>query len=87
MTAPTEDKQGNPPSLRLLDEVRNRIRTKHYSHRMEESYTHWIKRFILFDHKRHPTEMGSAEAKKGTPSAPGRSRQKIGGAIPLPGKA
>lgn len=63
MTAPTEDKQGNPLSPRLLDEVRNRIRTKHYSHRMEESYTHWIKRFILFHHKRHPREMGAAEVK------------------------
>lgn len=61
MTAPTEDKQGNPPSPRLLDEVHNRIRTKHYSRRMEESYTHWIKRFILFHHKRHPREMGAAE--------------------------
>ena len=59
--ASTEDKPGNPLSPRLLDEVRNRIRTKHYSRRMEESYTHWIKRFILFHHKRHPREMGAAE--------------------------
>jgi integron integrase len=61
MAAPNDDKQGNPPGPRLLDEVRNRIRTKHYSRRTEESYTYWIKRFILFHHKRHPREMGAPE--------------------------
>lgn len=48
-----------PP--KLLDQVRDRIRTKHYSLRTETQYTQWIKRFILFHGKRHPQAMGSAE--------------------------
>lgn len=46
---------------RLLDQVRVRIRTRHYSLRTEESYLHWIKRFIVFNGKRHPRTMGAAE--------------------------
>lgn len=46
---------------RLLDQVRETIQRKHYSHRTEESYVHWIKHYILFHNKRHPREMGSAE--------------------------
>jgi hypothetical protein len=46
---------------RLLDRVRDAIRLKHYSIRTEESYVAWIKRYILFHHKRHPNEMASAE--------------------------
>jgi hypothetical protein len=40
---------------KLLDQVRAKIRVKHYSRRTEEAYTNWIKRFILF-HKRKQTE-------------------------------
>lgn len=52
-----------PPSSspKLLDQVRQRLRVKHYSIRTEEAYLNWIKRFILFHHKRHPQEMNSAE--------------------------
>ena len=39
---------------RLLDQVRNVIRCKHYSIRTEYSYTEWIKRFIYFHNKQHP---------------------------------
>jgi hypothetical protein len=39
---------------KLLDQVRNIIRLKHYSIRTERAYVDWIKRFILFHHKRHP---------------------------------
>ena len=48
-----------PP--KLLDQVRDRIRVKHYSIRTETQYVQWIKRFILFHGKRHPQEMGAAE--------------------------
>ena len=48
-------------SPKLLDQVRHTIRVKHYSIRTEEAYLNWIKRFILFHHKRHPREMNSAE--------------------------
>jgi integrase len=37
------------------------IRTHHYSPRTEETYLHWIKRFIFFHNKRHPVEMGEPE--------------------------
>lgn len=50
----------NPPK-KLLDQVREAIRTKHYSYRTEQSYVDWIKRYILFHNKRHPSEMGAAE--------------------------
>ncbi len=46
---------------KLMDQVRARIRTKHYSLRTEEAYTQWIRRFILFHNKRHPLEMGKVE--------------------------
>lgn len=46
---------------RLLDRVREAIRRKHYSRRTEETYIHWIKRFILYFGKRHPMEMGATE--------------------------
>lgn len=46
---------------RLLDQVRAAIRTRHYSRRTEESYVHWVKRFIFFHGKRHPREMGAPE--------------------------
>ena len=46
---------------RLLDQVREAIRARHYSPRTEEAYVHWIKRFIFFHNKRHPAEMGEAE--------------------------
>ena len=46
---------------RLLEQVRNRIRTKHYSLSTEKTYLQWVKQFILFHNKRHPREMGSNE--------------------------
>lgn len=49
------------PAPRLLDQVRIRLRTRHYSLSTERSYVDWIKRFILFHNKRHPREMGGAE--------------------------
>ena len=45
----------------LLDQMRDRIRTLHYSIRTEDSYVLWAKQFILFHRKRHPLEMGEAE--------------------------
>jgi integron integrase len=46
---------------KLLDQVREAIRTRHYSMRTEEAYVSWIKRFILFHGKRHPLVMGEDE--------------------------
>jgi integron integrase len=46
---------------RLLDQVRTRLRLKHYSLRTEQAYIGWIRRFILATGKRHPRDMGVAE--------------------------
>jgi hypothetical protein len=48
-------------SPKLLQQVRETLRTKHYSYRTEQTYVDWIKRFILFHKKRHPREMGAEE--------------------------
>jgi hypothetical protein len=53
-----------PQEPRLLDQVRNKIRLKHYSIRTEQAYVDWIKRFILFHDKRHPKDMGAREVEQ-----------------------
>jgi integron integrase len=47
--------------MKLLDKVKVRIRLKGYSIRTEKSYVSWIRRFIIFHNKRHPTELGKTE--------------------------
>ena len=49
------------PTPRLLDQVRDKIRRLHYSLRTEQAYLDWIKRFILFNGKRHPVDLGAGE--------------------------
>jgi integron integrase len=51
----------SPPKPKLLDQVRQAIRTCHYSYRTEKAYIHWIKRYIFFHNKRHPREMAEVE--------------------------
>jgi integron integrase len=46
---------------KLLDQARLVLRLKHMSYRTEIAYLSWIKRFILFHHKRHPKDMGAIE--------------------------
>jgi integron integrase len=46
---------------RLLEQVRNALRRKHYSLRTEYAYIHWIKRFIHFTNKTHPAAVGHQE--------------------------
>ena len=48
-----------PPALRLLNQVRARIRVKHYSIRTEETYVDWIRRLVLHFGKRRPREVGA----------------------------
>jgi len=43
---------------KLLDQMRDLIRTKHLSIRTEKTYVQWAKRFILYHHKTHPAKMG-----------------------------
>jgi len=47
--------------MKLLDQVRDVIRKKHYSIRTEQAYVEWIRRFIIFHDKRHPKDMGETE--------------------------
>src|SRR5947207_4957935 len=57
-TLPSRISSRNP---KLLDQVRDVIRRKHFSIRTEQAYTDWIRRFILYHGKRHPREMREAE--------------------------
>jgi Phage integrase, N-terminal SAM-like domain len=49
------------PKRKLLDQVRDVMRLKHYSLRTERAYCDWITRFIRFHRMRHPAEMREAE--------------------------
>jgi integron integrase len=57
---PSDSITSQPP--KLLDQVRDRLRLKHYSIRTEQAYIQWVKRYILFHGKRHPAELGKEEA-------------------------
>jgi integron integrase len=50
-----------PRPRKLLEQVSDALRVKHYSYQTEKSYLLWIRRFILFHNKRHPKEMGGEE--------------------------
>ena len=47
-----------------LDQVRDAIRTLHYSNRTEEACVGWIRRFILYHGNRYPAQMGKAEIRQ-----------------------
>lgn len=53
--------QNQSTKPKLLDQLRDRIRLKHYSRRTEDVYLDWTKRYILYHNKRHPQEMGKKE--------------------------
>ncbi len=53
-----------PQPKKLLDQVRDKIRFKHYSLSTENTYLSWIKQFILYHGKRHPADLGAAEVEK-----------------------
>ena len=55
-------------SVRLLDQLRERIRYKHYSLRTEQSYVLWVKSFVKWHGLRHPRDMGGAEVHLRCPS-------------------
>ena len=56
------DSSGRAP--RLMDELRRRMRLKHYSLRTEQAYMAWVRRFILANGKRHPRELGGTEVER-----------------------
>lgn len=53
-----------PPAIhqpKLIDRFREALRSRHYSRRTEQCYSHWVKRFIFFHHVRHPATMAEPE--------------------------
>ncbi len=46
---------------RLLDQLRTAIRVRHYSYRTEQTYVHWVVRFIRLHKMNHPKDLGSPE--------------------------
>lgn len=46
---------------KLLDLLREALRSRHYSRRTEQTYCSWVKRFIYFHNLRHPKEMAEPE--------------------------
>jgi integron integrase len=51
----------SPKPKKLLDQLRDAIRIKHYAYSTEKNYIHWVKRYILFHNKHHPAEIGAPE--------------------------
>ncbi len=51
------DKSTTTKPPKLLDQVRDKLRVKHYSIRTEQVYVGWIKRYIHFHGKRHPNNL------------------------------
>jgi integron integrase len=53
-----------PKPKKLLEQVSEALRTKHYAYRTEQTYLDWIKRYILFHKKRHPKDMGAEQIRE-----------------------
>ena len=51
----------NEHQPKLLDRLCTALRVRHYSRRTEETYCHWVKRFVFFHKLRHPKEMAEPE--------------------------
>ena len=60
----TPENTTSPPAKKLLDQVREKIRFKHYSISTEKTYISWIKHYIVFNGKRHPADMGAVEVER-----------------------
>ncbi len=79
-----------PPlrSVKVLDQLRERIRYLHYSLRTEQAYVHWVRAFIRFHGVRHPATLGSSEVEAFLGSMPfpveidSTTNSVIGGATP-----
>jgi integron integrase len=44
-----------------MDQLRDALRSRHYSRRTEQAYSLWVRRFLRFNHMRHPKDMGERE--------------------------
>ena len=63
MNHPQAEPRGSR-SPRLLEQVRDAIRRRHYSIRTEQAYVQWIRRFVRFHGRRHPRDMGKREVEE-----------------------
>jgi hypothetical protein len=59
---------------KLLDQVRDAVRLKHYAYRTEQSYVDWVRRYILFHNKTHPKDMGKMKFKNFLPISPPKGK-------------
>ena len=50
--------------FRLMEIVRRRLRERRYSRRTEEAYVHWIRRYIIYNERRHPRDLGETEVRR-----------------------
>jgi Phage integrase, N-terminal SAM-like domain len=48
-----------------MDQMRDALRSRHYSRRTEQAYCLWVRRYLRFHHMRHPRDMGEREINKG----------------------
>ncbi len=48
-------------SKKLLEQLREQLRARHYALRTEKTYISWARKYILFHNKRHPKNMGAEE--------------------------
>ena len=62
--APIAPETPERPQPRLLGELRRVLRLRHYSRRTEVSYAGWVRRFVVFHHRRHPRELGAREVEQ-----------------------
>ena len=53
-----------PTASRLMDQVRETLRFYHYAYNTEKSYVDWILKFIRFNGKKHPKDMGKLEIER-----------------------
>jgi integron integrase len=53
--------QSSGTGLKLLDQVRQAVRLRHYSPRTEKAYVRWVLRFVRHSGRRHPAELGGPE--------------------------
>ena len=60
-TPNSSDKSTTIKPPKLLDQIRDKLRVKHYSIRTEQAYLGWIKRYIYFHDKTHPKELGAQD--------------------------
>ena len=60
-TAITAFQPPTPLQPKLIEQLRNELRLRHYSLKTEESYVNWYKRYVHFHGVRHAAQMGADE--------------------------